>query len=78
MRRRTIGFYGQFPRQFERDRAAWDERELARHEAEQDALEEERDVRAAGWRLRTDVPPQGAPLSKKQASQNTDNEGKAA
>ena len=54
MRRRTLGYYQQHPRQFEQDRAAWDERELARFEAEQDELEERAD-RWQGWQMRTDL-----------------------
>lgn len=66
--RRTLGFYQQHPRQFEQDRAAWDERELAKHEAEQDELEAERDERV-GWQMRTDLPEAAPPVSKHQGEE---------
>lgn len=74
-RRHTLAFYNAHPRQFEQDRAAWDERELEKHEAEQDALEAQRDERdeRRGWELRTDIP-RGAPPVSKQQPENPESE----
>jgi hypothetical protein len=44
-RRRPLSYYQQHPRAFEEARAEWDERELERHDREQEAREPRQDPR---------------------------------
>lgn len=78
MKRRTLGYYQQHPRQFEADRAWADERALERYLNEQDELAAEVEAREARDLPRVHVDPADfgpvAAPSKKQASQTPENE----